>query len=108
MLCRLLLNSCSFNEVQPKDKLFFQGFVLARGKRKCALQAELSRSRNTRCLTKDICRMGVVDGLFSYAEDMTVERSFIRQSSDPESLWNHIRVLTKIEGSFFYSAIFVN
>ena len=65
------------------------------------------RSLDTRCLTKDICRMGVVDGLFSYAEDMTVERSFMRQSSDPESLWNHIRVLTKVEGSFFYSAIFV-
>lgn len=45
-----------------------------------------NRSRNTLCLTKDICRMDVVDGLFSYAEDMLVERSFIRQSNDPKSL----------------------
>ena len=28
MLCKLLLNSCSFNEVQPKDKLFSKGLFL--------------------------------------------------------------------------------
>ena len=51
----------------------------------CALQAvfiQYNRSRDIWCLTKDICRVGVVDGLFSYAEDMPVERSFIRQSND--------------------------
>lgn len=54
----------------------------------CALQAKFiyNRSRNTWCLTKEICSMDVVDGLFSYAEDMLVERSFIRQSNDPKSL----------------------
>lgn len=51
----------------------------------CALQAvfiQYNRSRDIWCLTKDICRMGVVDELFSYAGDMQVERSFIRQSND--------------------------
>ena len=73
MLRKLLLNSCSFNEVQPKDKLFSKGLFLrvwrACGKWKCALQAKLSRSRDIRYLMKDICRMGVV-----------------RQSNDPENL----------------------
>ena len=46
-------------------------------------------------LTKDICRMDVVDGLFSYAENVQVERSFIRQSNDSKSLKNHIHAYNK-------------
>ena len=39
--------------------------------------------------------MDVVDGLFSYAEDVQVERSFIRQSNDSKSLKNHIHAYNK-------------
>ena len=63
----------------------------------CALQAVFiyNGSRDIWCLTKDIRRMDVVDGLFSHAEDMPVERSFIRQSNDPKSLKNHIHTYNK-------------
>ena len=39
--------------------------------------------------------MDVVDGLFSYAEDVQVERSFIRQSNDSKSRKNHIHAYNK-------------
>ena len=89
---------CSFIENQPVDELFFQVFVWRKGNMECALQAvfiQYNRSRDIWCLTKDICRMGVVDGLFSYAEDMPVERSFIRQSNDSKSLKKHIHAYNK-------------
>ena len=78
----------ALSKINQKTSSFFEGFVWREGNMECALQAKFmyNRSRDTWCLTKDICRMDVVDGLFSYAEDMPVERSFIRQSNDPKSL----------------------
>ena len=76
---------------------FSKIFVWREGNMECALQAVFiyNRSRDIWCLTKDICRMGVVDGLFSYAKDMPVERSFIRQSNDSKSLKKHIHAYNK-------------
>ena len=69
---------CSFIVNQPVDELFFQDFCLAEH----GMCFASSIHPAIWCLTKDICRMGVVDELFSYAGDMQVERSFIRQSND--------------------------
>ena len=75
----------ALSKINQWTNSFSKIFVWRKGNMECALQAVFilyNRSRDIWCLTKDICRMGVVDGLFSYAGDMQVERSFIRQSND--------------------------
>lgn len=70
----------ALSKINQWTNSFSKFFVWRKGNMECALQAVFilyNRSRDIWCLTKDICRMGVVDGLFSYAGDMQVERSFI-------------------------------
>ena len=88
----------ALSKINQWTNSFSKIFVWRKGNMECALQAVFilyNRSRDIWCLTKDICRMGVVDGRFSYAEDMPVERSFIRQSNDSKSLKKHIHAYNK-------------
>lgn len=58
----------ALSKINQRTNSFSKVFVWREGKMECALQAVFmyNRSRDTRCLTKDICRMDVVDGRFSY------------------------------------------
>ena len=88
----------ALSKINQRTNSFSKIFVWREGNMECALQAvfiQYNRSRDIWCLTKDIRRMGVVDGLFSYAEDMPVERSFIRQINDSKSLKKHIHAYNK-------------
>ena len=54
----------ALSKINQRTNSFSKVFVWRDGKMECALQAVFiyNRSRDTRCLTKDICRMYVVDG----------------------------------------------
>ena len=79
----------ALSRINQRTYSFSKVFVWREGNMECALQAVFlyNRSRDIWCLTKDICWVNVVDGLFSYAADMPVERLFIRQSNDPKTLF---------------------
>ena len=79
----------ALSRINQRTNSFSKVFVWREGNMECALQAVFlyNRSRDIWCLTKDICWINVVDGLFSYAAEMPVERLFIRQSNDPKTLF---------------------